>query len=101
MNLSNAALITAVGAPLYDWSSVTGSAALMTSFEYRYWPPSRVRLVGFCVLTLGLFVTLLLMKPPEPDSRMWVIVPGVVGLSTHGATSIVDIFGQRRRARRG
>ena len=98
MSLMEATLGTAIGVPVYDYLSVTGSAARFTSFEYRYWPPSKLRWSAIGLLAAGVFVTLAIMRAPEPDDRFWVIVPALVGLAVHWWVSVIDMFRQRRAA---
>ncbi len=100
MGLIEALLGVAIGVPLYDYLSVTGSAAKFTDFDYQYWPPSRLRWLGITALAGGGFITLALMNPPEPDSRLWAIAPGSFGIIFHGCVTVVDIFRQRRVARK-
>ncbi len=98
MGLLETALAVAIGVPIYDWMSVTGSAAKFTSFDYQYWPPSRLRWIGIAVLAGGVFITFALMHPPEPDSRIWVILPGSFGFIFHGGVTIADLYRQKRAA---
>ncbi len=98
MGLLETALAVAIGVPIYDYISVTGSAAKFSSFDYQYWPPSNLRWVGIAALAGGILVTFALMHPPEPDSRIWVILPGSLGLVLHGCITIVDMFRQKRVA---
>jgi hypothetical protein len=98
MGLIETALGVAVGVPIYDWLFVTGSAAKFASFDYQYWPPSNLRWAGIAVLASGMFITFALMHPPEPDSRIWVILPGSFGLIFHCCVTIADLFRQKRVA---
>ena len=98
MGLIETALAVAIGVPIYDYMSVTGSAAKFTSFDYQYWPPSNLRWVGIAALAAGVFSTFAIMHPPEPDSRIWVILPASLGLIFHGCVTIADMLRQKRAA---
>jgi len=41
----------------------------LTSFDYQYWPLSRVRMFSVLVLAAGVFATFLIVQPP--DDRLW------------------------------
>ena len=98
MALDLALGVALVGVPLYDWMMVTGVAAKMPSFDYHYWPMSRWRIGTIALLAVGLFVSLLIMKPPESNGRLWIMLPAVIAVLIHAAIAIVDIFAQRRLA---
>lgn len=98
MGIIETALAVAIGVPIYDYISATGSAANFTSFDYQYWPPSNLRWLGIATLAVGMFITFALVHPPEPDSRIWVIAPGSLGVLFHGCAILADMFRQKRVA---
>jgi purine-cytosine permease-like protein len=99
MGLIETALAVAIGVSIYDYMSVKGSAAKFASFNYQYWPPSNFRWVGVVALAAGVFITFALMHAPGPDNRIWVILPGSLGLIFHGCVTIADMFRQKRVAK--
>lgn len=99
MTLLSAFAISVIGVPTYDWLMVTGSAARFTSFDYRYWPPTRLRVTSVIVLSLACLVTFSLMHPPEPDDRLWLLLPAIIALCFHGAVAVIDMSRQRNAAR--
>ncbi|MDF2385834.1 hypothetical protein JMG10_30490 [Nostoc ellipsosporum NOK] len=93
-----ALLVTAIAVPAADWLMVTGSAAKMVSFDYVYWPPSRLRIIGIVLLAAGLFTTLVLVRPPESNAGLWKLLPVAAALVVHVAIAMRDLLAQRRAA---
>jgi hypothetical protein len=86
----------AIGIPLFDWLSVTGPAARMTSFDYAYWPLSKLRIASVALLAAGLLITLTITHPP--DDNLWKLLPAGIGLVIHAVVGWLDVLRQKRRA---
>jgi len=98
MALGEALVAALVGVPAYDWLMVTGAAAKMSSFDYQYWPLSRLRITTIGALAASVFFAFLLIKPPEPATRLLIFLPAFVAVIIHNIIAMVDIFAQRRLA---
>ncbi|MGN6820247.1 MAG: hypothetical protein ACTHJR_16410 [Sphingomonas sp.] len=96
MNLFETLALIVIGIPLFDWLSVTGPAARITSFDYAYWPPSKARIASLVLLAAGLLVTLLISHPP--NDSLWKLVPAGIGLVIHGVIGWLDVLRQKREA---
>jgi hypothetical protein len=91
--------ITLVAAPIYDWAMAERMSSHLTSFEYQYWPPSRVRIISFAILVAGVFASILIMRPP--DDRLWPLMFAFAAMIFHGVIACADLFKQRREVRKG
>ncbi|HUD94120.1 hypothetical protein [Sphingobium sp.] len=94
MALREAIIAALIGAPIYDWVIVNGAAQKMTSFDYRYWPLTRVRLASVALLSVGAFITFFITDPPE--DRLWPMLPVFTTMALHCWVAIADIRRQRR-----
>jgi|SRR6516162_7589282 hypothetical protein len=97
MALKEAMIAAFVGAPIYDWLVVSGTAAKV-GFKYQYWPLTRLRIVSLALLAVGGFFTFLLTSPPETDDRIWVAIPLFAAMALHCGVAIHDLSRQRRLA---
>lgn len=96
MALREAIIAALVGAPLYDWIVVTGAASKMTSLDYEYWPLTHRRLASVAILSIGGFITFLIIEPPE--NRLWPLLPAFGAMAIHAGIALADIFRQRRES---
>lgn len=80
--------------PIVDWIAITGMAARLTDFDYRYWPPTKSRVVGVGCLALAVGVVAVFANPDNPP--LWPLIP--VGLLAFAWIGIgyLDIVAQRR-----
>ena len=97
MGVFESLIAALLGTALYDWLSVTGSAAKFTSFDYAYLPLSRARQLSLLLLALVGFYFCFTLNPENPP-----ITPPVLcamAVAFHCWIAIRDMFAQRRRAR--
>jgi hypothetical protein len=81
---------------LYDWLLVGRCSASFTSFDYTYFPMSKLRQVSIALLIAAALFFVATINPDRPP-----IIPIVVclaGVAFHGSVALKDIFTQRRRA---
>lgn len=78
----------------YDYLSVTGRAARFTSFDYRYLPLSKLRLMTIAMLVAAALYGFLSYQPQNPP--VLPLILGAIALVTHGLVGMLDIFAQRR-----
>jgi hypothetical protein len=94
MNILGSVATAVIGVPLYDWLSVTGSAAKATSFDYRYLPLSKMRIVSIVCLSAAMFYFCATINPDNPAPLPIILVVGA--LAAHSVISLIDFFAQRR-----
>lgn len=84
------------GAVAWDWLGVTRMGANTTSFDYRYWPLSRPRLISIVLLAGTVAVIAVFVRPDPVNPPVWPIVVGAVALGVWAVVAIHDWFAQRR-----
>lgn len=96
MTIFESVAVAVIGAGLYDWLGVTGSAARFTSFNYDYLPLSVPRWVSLVLLGGAGLYFCLTINPDQPP----VMPPALLGLAIaiHGWIAVRDMFLQRRKA---
>jgi len=96
MGLFESTATAFLGVILYDWLSVTSSAARLTSFEYEYLPLSKHRRVSIALLSSAVFLLCLTIDTDNPP-----IIPRLVcglALVFWCWVAVADVFEQRRRS---
>lgn len=88
-----AAIVVAL---VYDWLGVTGSAARFTSFDYRYWPMSKIRQGSVLLLIVTGAFFAATINPDHPSVIPLVIL--AAAMAFHGYIAVQDMFAQRRGA---
>ena len=88
-----------VGVPIYDWLVTTRVGAYLTSFDYQYWPLTRLRSISVLLLAAGVFASFAILHPP--DDRVWPLLIFFPPLILHGAVACADVFKQRREVLSG
>jgi hypothetical protein len=81
-------------AALYDWLSITRSAAFYTDFDYRYFPLSKMRMATLGLVAAAFLFAFLSINPANPP--MLPLVLAGVALAIHGVVGQVDLLAQRR-----
>ena len=84
----------------WDWAGVSRVGSMMTTFDYQYWPLSKLRL-GSLVLLMLAASAVGLSSPEKNLSLMDVPLDlAVVALIIWGIVAWLDLMAQRRLGRR-
>ena len=88
--------IAVVAVVLCDWLAVTRCGAYFADFDYRYWPPSRSRVLSV-VLLAGTAATIAAFMRPDPvNPPLWPLAVGGPVVVVWMVVAILDMLAQRR-----
>jgi hypothetical protein len=94
MDFFGSAATAVIGVGLYDWLTVTGAASKAISFDYRYFPFSKARIISVIFLSAATFYFCITIRPDSPPIPP--IILGLAALAAHFAVSLIDLFAQRK-----
>src|SRR5439155_23811317 len=80
-------------AGLLDWLVVTRLAAYFTDFDYRYWPLTRGRQIGFAALIVA---AVYMWAMAGTNGPLWLLIPFGVLIAVWLATALNNLNSQRR-----
>jgi amino acid transporter len=76
-----------------DWIAITGMAARLSGFDYRYWPPTRARSISVSFLALTVVVLGVFANPDNPP--LWLLIPGFIVIIAWIVIGYRDILRQQ------
>jgi hypothetical protein len=94
MDILESVATAVIGVALFDWLSVTGAASKFISFDYRYFPLSKMRIISVMCLSAATFYFCITIDPANPP--LFPIILVLAALSVHLSVSLIDLFAQRR-----
>jgi len=80
--------------PVADWIFVTGAAARFPDFDYRYWPPTKARVIS--VLSLALSTAIVMTFADSGSPPLWPVIPAGLAIIAWTFIGCRDIQAQRR-----
>ena len=80
----------------FDWLATGRMASMATSFDYHYWPPSKLRIFSLALVAVAAAVVLLSPSSDEQNRLDWPLLFAIVALGIWWLVTWLDFMAQRR-----
>jgi hypothetical protein len=84
------------GVVAFDWLATGRMASMATSFDYRYWPPTKLRIFSLVLVAIAAATTVLSPASGRQNTLDWTLLFAIFALGTWWLVTLLDFMAQRR-----